>query len=186
MKGSPPAPEAVPPSGPALDTATLVHAARAGDRAAFGMLYERYVRTVHGVLLANAQRDDVRDLVQDVFLTALEQLHRLRDPEAFGAWLVVIARNRAKMHYRAFRPTVPIPEELPGPGDTSRGLGATDVLRALRELPDRYREPLVLRLVEELSGEEIARQTGLSHGTVRVYLHHGMKLLRDRLGGSHA
>jgi RNA polymerase sigma-70 factor (ECF subfamily) len=49
-------------------------------------------------------------------------------------------------------------------------------------LPEAYRETLILRLVEGLTGPEIAEQTGLSAGSVRVNLHRGMKLLRERLG----
>ena len=66
-----------------------------------------------------------------------------------------------------------------GPGQR---LDATRVLTALQALPEAYREPLVLRLVEGLTGPEIAEQTGLTPGSVRVNLHRGMKLLRAALG----
>ena len=169
-----------------IETAALVHAARDGDRAAFGVLYERFGRLVHGVLLAGAQRDDVPDLLQDVFLRALKQLHTLRDPAAFGGWIATMARNEARMHHRAARPTEELSDRLAGPAPTPASPGAVevdDVLRALRALPERYREPLTLRLVEQMGGEEIARTLGLTHGTVRVYLHHGIRLLREQLGG---
>ena len=164
-------------------TAGLVLAAQAGDRAAFGALYESHARLVHGVLLANADRGDVQDLVQDVFLTALQQLPSLRDANAFGGWLIAIARNRARMHHRGTRPTELLSEEMPGSEKAESRVETAEILRALQTLPERYREPLTLRLVEEMSGEEISRFTGLTHGTVRVYLHHGLKLLRDKLGG---
>ena len=166
------------------DTAALVRAARDGDRAAFGALYERYARFVHGVLLASAQRDDVQDLVQDVFFRALRQLHSLREPAAFGGWLAAMARNEARMHHRSAKTTEPLSDQLPGPPRESAtdGLEMDEVLRALRALPERYREPLTLRLVEQMSGEAIAAALGLTHGTVRVYLHHGLRLLRERLG----
>src|SRR3982074_683419 len=86
---------------PSLDTTALVCAARDGDRAAFGSLYERFARLVHGVLLASAERDDVPDLVQDVFFRALRQLHTLREPGAFGGWIATMARDEARMHPRA-------------------------------------------------------------------------------------
>ena len=166
----------------AHETAELVVAARAGDRTSFGLLYERYARLVHGVLLASAQRDDVQDLLQDVFFRALRQLHTLREPAAFGSWLATLARNEARMHHRSTRPTEELTDQYAAPLPTPATLGTADVLRALRALPERYREPLTLRLVEEMSGEEIAKQTGLTHGTVRVYLHHGIRLLREQLG----
>jgi RNA polymerase sigma-70 factor (ECF subfamily) len=174
-----------PSSSPSIgthETADLVVAARAGDRASFGLLYERYVRLVHGVLLASAQRDDVEDLVQDVFFRALRHLHTLREPAAFGSWIATLARNAARMHHRSARPSEELSDQYAASVPTPAALGTADVLRALRALPERYREPLTLRLVEEMSGEEIAQQTGLTHGTVRVYLHHGIRLLREQLG----
>lgn len=166
----------------AADVAILVRAARGGDRGAFGALYERYARFVHGLLIASAQREDVDDLVQDVFFRALRQLHTLRDPSAFGGWIATMARNEARMHHRSSRPTVELSDQLPAAAPAVGALGTEDVLRALRALPERYREPLTLRLVEQMSGEEIALRMGLTHGTVRVYLHHGIRLLREQLG----
>jgi RNA polymerase sigma-70 factor (ECF subfamily) len=168
-----------------LDTTALVCAARDGDRAAFGSLYERFARLVHGVLLASAERDDVPDLVQDVFFRALRQLHTLREPAAFGGWIATMARNEARMHHRAAKPMEALSDQLPGPSPAASPsrMEMDDVLRALRALPERYREPLTLRLAEQMSGEEIARMLGLTHGTVRVYLHHGIRLLREQLGG---
>ncbi|HLJ75151.1 MAG TPA: sigma-70 region 4 domain-containing protein, partial [Thermoanaerobaculia bacterium] len=58
---------------------------------------------------------------------------------------------------------------------------AANVLAAIRGLPEAYREPLVLRLVEGMSGAEIADRTGLTDGSVRVNLHRGMQLLRESL-----
>ena len=53
---------------------------------------------------------------------------------------------------------------------------------AIRDLPEAYRETLVLRLVEGMSGDEIAARTGLTSASVRVNLHRGIKMLRERLG----
>src|SRR5260370_22196979 len=66
---------------------SLVSAARAGDRAAFGRLYDRYARMVHGILLARVPPREVDDLVQEVFLLALRQLHSLRYISRFRASL---------------------------------------------------------------------------------------------------
>jgi RNA polymerase sigma-70 factor (ECF subfamily) len=160
----------------------LVAAARAGDRAAFGRLYDRYERLVHGILLARVPRCDVADLVHDVFLSALRQLGTLRDDGAFGGWLSTIARNRAVDHLRSSAEETSIPEDLAGE-DAGR-TEARWVLQAVRSLPEAYRETLILRLVEGMSGPEIAARTGLTHGSVRVNLHRGMKLLREKLGWS--
>ena len=81
----------------------LVVAARDGDRAAFGELYHRYVRMVHGVLLAAVAPDVTDDLLQDVFLKAMTQLCHLRNDTHFGGWIAAIARNRAVDYYRRSR-----------------------------------------------------------------------------------
>jgi RNA polymerase sigma-70 factor (ECF subfamily) len=157
-----------------------VEAARAGDRAAFGRLFRRYAPMVHGLLLARVRPAEADDLMQDVFVSALEKLAGLRDGQAFGPWLATMAKNRAIDFYRARKPTAELPEDL-GRLDAERA-EAERVLRAIRGLPEAYREPLVLRLVEGMTGPEIAAQVGLEPGSVRVNLHRGMKMLREKLG----
>ena len=162
------------------DVAHLVEAARGGDRSAFGELYTRFARMVHGVLLARGPRLDVDDLVQDVFVIALERLHTVRDPAAFGGWLATIARNRATDQLRRAPQTVPLTDEV-GRMDPDR-TQALAALAVIQTLPEAYRETLVLRLVEGMTGPEIAARTGLTPASVRVNLHRGMKQLRERLG----
>ena len=169
------------PAGQAVEDGKLVRSAIAGDTGAFNRLYERYGRVVHGLLLARVTRDEVEDLVQDVFLTAWRRLDDLRDPAAFGGWLGMIARNRATDAHRRAVPFVELPADLEGPGAASDGAEANAALAAIRALPDAYRETLVLRLVEGLTGPEIAARTGLTPASVRVNLHRGMKLLREKL-----
>ena len=70
----------------AADTA-LARAAKDGNRAAFGALYERYKPMVHGILLAHVPYADAEDLMQTVFVQAMQRLPGLRDAEAFGGWL---------------------------------------------------------------------------------------------------
>jgi RNA polymerase sigma-70 factor (ECF subfamily) len=176
------APLSAPPLPADDGEASLVSAARAGDRAAFGALYARYGRMVHGILLARVPRRDVDDLVQDVFLQALRRLDALRDPAAFGPWLAAIARRRAADHFRRAEVTAELPGDLAGPVHPEGE--AASVLAAIRALPDAYRETLVLRLVEGMTGPEIARRTGLTPGSVRVNLHRGLQMLRERLGGA--
>jgi RNA polymerase sigma-70 factor (ECF subfamily) len=65
----------------------------------------------------------------------------------------------------------------------SQRLEAAAALNTIRTLPRAYRETVIMRLVEGMSGAEIAERTGLSPGSVRVNLHRGMQLLRRRLQG---
>ena len=167
----------------ATDDAARVRAARAGDRQAFGELYQGYARMVHGLLLARVPPADADDLAQEVFLQAWRELRKLRDDAAFGGWLAQIARNRARDHFRRARPQDELPESLAAPGGVSQEQEARAALTAIQELPEAYRETLLLRLVEGMTGPEIAARTGLTPDSVRVNLHRGMKLLRERLKG---
>lgn len=162
----------------------LIRAAAAGDRAAFGELYVRYARLVHGILLARVPPGEADDLVQDVFLRAMRQLRGLRTAAAFRGWLASIARNRAMDYYRGTRRELPLEENVKRePEGHDSALDAVEILDLVGNLPEAYREPLILRLVEGMTGPEIARQTGLTPDSVRVNLCRGMKMLRELLGG---
>jgi RNA polymerase sigma-70 factor (ECF subfamily) len=156
-------------------------AARDGDSGAFGELYSRYARMVHGILLSRLPHDAVEDVVQEVFLAALKKLRALREPGAFGGWLASIARNRANDFHRRSAPTSEMTEAFGRPDPPHSEAAA--VLEKIRGLPDAYRETLILRLVEGMTGPEIAARTGLTHGSVRVNLHRGMKMLKECLEG---
>jgi RNA polymerase sigma-70 factor, ECF subfamily len=165
----------------------LVRAAAAGDRIAFGELYVRYARLVHGILLARVPPEEADDLVQDVFLSAMRQLRGLRTVAAFRGWLAAITRNRAMDYFRQTHPQVPLEENMKLESQTpDRGLDALEVLDLIRRLPEAYREPMILRLVEGMTGPEIAQQTGLTADSVRVNLCRGMKMLRGLLRGAGA
>lgn len=162
--------------------AELVEAARAGSRPAFATLYDRFHRAVHAAALARVSASDAADVVQDVFADAWARLDALRDPAAFAGWLMTMARNRAIDRARRRGPAIdPEADRAVAPAPTSEAAAA---LRAIRALPEAYRETLLMRLVEGLTGPEIAERTGLTPESVRVNLHRGMRLLRERLEGT--
>ena len=160
--------------------AATIRAAAAGDQDACSRLYADFVRLVHAILLGRVPRRDVDDLVQDVFVAAFTRIGELRDPAAFGGWLAAIARNRATDYLRRARDQMPLPDDLPG-GDPIEA-DTLAVLDVIRRLPEAYRETLLMRLVEGMSGAEIAERSGLTPASVRVNLHRGMTMLRKRLG----
>ena len=164
------------------DCRALVASARTGDEEAFAQLYRMFGRAVHGTLLARVAPDDAGDLVQEVFLRAWSRLRDLRDDNAFGAWICTIARRYAATHYHRRKTFVPLPEGLAVDEQTHVQAEAHAALAAIQLLPEAYRETLTLRLVEGLSGPEIASITGLTAESVRVNLHRGFSLLRERLG----
>ncbi len=159
----------------------LVQRAAGGDRAAFGELYSRYARVVHAILLARVRCHEAEDLVQDVFLTAMSRLSQLRNSTSFSSWICTIARHRAYDFHRSRQAVDEIREDhaqsRPAPPE------AMSAMEAIRSLPEAYRETLLLRLVEGMTGPEIAFRTGLTHESVRVNLCRGMKMLREKIEG---
>jgi RNA polymerase sigma-70 factor (ECF subfamily) len=164
--------------------AELVLAAQAGDVASFEVLYVKYAPVVHSILLGRLPAADADDVTQNVFMSALTKLHSLREPAAFAGWIARTARNAAEDHRRRWPESIAIDEKYATRPAQSDDAEAAHALDAIRALPDAYRETLMLRLVEGMSGSEIAARTGLTPGSVRVNLHRGMQLLRDALGGS--
>ena len=171
---------AVSATEPVKPEARIVERICAGDKEAFGEMYRMFAPLIHGVVLARVPREEVQDIVQEVFLAAYKSLHTLRDRNAVGPWLVRIARNLTVEYYRQAKPADELPETLSG---KQRPLAeAAEALRAIRSLPEAYSETLVLRLIEGMSGNEIAERTGLKPESVRVNLHRGMEMLRQKMG----
>ncbi len=166
----------------ALDT--WVRRAQEGDGEAFGRLYAHHAPMLHALLLASVQPADADDLLQEVFLSAWKGVGGLRSTEHVGAWLSVIARNAARrFHSRAKPRPEPIPEMLVDRAaqEGSRVAEGGELLELIRGLSETYREALLMRLVEGMSGPEIAAATGLGQESVRTHLSRGMKQLRARL-----
>lgn len=164
--------------------AELVLAAQAGDIPSFEMLYVKYAPVVHSILLGRLPPADADDVTQNVFMSALTKLGTLRDPAAFAGWIATTARHAAEDHRRRSVETIEIDERYATRSTQGDDADAAHALEAIRSLPAAYRETLMLRLVEGMSGPEISVRTGLTPGSVRVNLHRGMQMLRDALGGS--
>lgn len=179
-------PRAVDVTTPPLQTTTEsidLRGAQVGEVGARAELYRRYAAVVHGIAVALVGHHDADDVTQDVFLKVFRSIDELRDPAALAPWLCGIARNTARdwLRRRRRRAAEPLVAEIEAAEAPSEDALAARVLALVRTLPDAYRETLVLRLVEGLSGAEIAARTGLTHGSVRVNLHRGMSLLRPLL-----
>jgi RNA polymerase sigma-70 factor (ECF subfamily) len=162
---------------------------RAGDPVARRWAYERFSGMAHGLLVARLGPDLAEDLTQEVFLRLFRSAQDLGPAESLPAWIATIARNLATDHLRrrGRRPRAEPLSDVDEPQARPTGdAGAEDELRRtvlahIRSLPEAYGETLVLRLVEGLTGPEIADRTGLTPGSVRVNLCRGMALLRPLL-----
>jgi RNA polymerase sigma-70 factor (ECF subfamily) len=162
--------------------ARWVQEARRGSQSAYAQLYRRFAPLVHGILLGRVRPAVADELTQECFALAFARLAQLRDGQHFGAWIAVIARRMPKDDAGRDLGDGDIAEVASTEATPEQRAETERVLRAIACLPQAYRETLVLRLAEGLSGPEIAALSGLTPESVRVNLHRGMEKLRALLG----
>lgn len=168
----------VPPE--ARSEALIVERIRAGEVEAFDDLYRMFAPMVHGIVLSRVPREEADDITQEVFIAAYRNLHSLRDTNAVGPWLAKIARNFSAGLYRGRRQDAELTDDIREQRKPENE--ANEILAVILRMPVTYKETLVLRLIEGMTGPEIAEQTGMTPDSVRVNLHRGMKMLRKELG----
>ncbi len=165
--------------------AELVEAARNGSVEDFGELYRRYFAAAVGVAYCVvADCHLAEDAAQEAFVVASRELARLRRPDRFGPWICTIARRVAGRMTRSRRERGVL-QETAAPPTTHSGLRANDLVRqAVRDLPDRAREVVVLHYFAGLSHKEVAASLGLSLEAVHGRLVRARRILADRLHGN--
>ena len=173
-----------------------VVAARSGDRSAFDRLYREHLpRVFRAVLFQVRQRELAEDICQEVFLQAYRSLGELRDPDRFRIWLLRIAQNRIRNHWRdqSRRPAPPVDYEHldvsvsldQDPRATAEQLLLSqEVLNAMERLTARQRQVVVLRFIVGLSASEAGAILDRSENAVHNLQHHGLAALRKLLSPS--
>jgi RNA polymerase sigma-70 factor (ECF subfamily) len=171
---------------------TFVTQAAAGSREAFDELVRRYRRPVYSLVRAlTGGDDDAEDLVQDVFVRAFRAVHRFRGDSAFKSWLYRIAVNVVHTHLQRRRTR----DAFAGPrtidaasSDVADGDNLEEAMvrrqaieRALASLPEQLRVLVVLRDVQGLKYDEIAKIVKSPRGTVESRLFRARQQLRPML-----
>jgi RNA polymerase sigma-70 factor (ECF subfamily) len=161
----------------------LVNAVLDGEREAFADLAARYERAVRATTLAIlGDHHAAQDAAQEAFVSAFEKLGRLRDPSAFGGWMISIARNRAltARRQRSRTSATELPTDVPSQADPSSLDGMSGaLLDAVMRLPMHERVAVMLRYFDGHSVREVAEIVGRPVGTVTVRLSRA----RSRLKG---
>ena len=160
----------------------LMSAVRAGDRAAFEVLFERYRGLVWRFFRRRvADSEQAADLAQETFLAVWNGADRYEPRGAFRSFLFGIAFNLLAAARRGSVPTDPI--EAPPRADSSDPADVIWVRQALAELDSMEREILMLREYEGLSYDEIGALVQVPVGTVRSRLFRAREALREKLVG---
>ena len=168
-----------------------VHEAKAGDPAAWDVLFRRYQLPLYVYVFELVRNEQTSlDLVQETFIAAARHIESLRDDNGFGSWLFGIAHQKCLQLWRTKR-RVEVPlEELPDlPADTDDAPNEIlihheseeQVLALLERLPLDQRSALLLHCVEGFSLREIADITGVPVGTVKSRLHNAKRAMRKLL-----
>ena len=165
----------------------LVMASRQGQVAAFGELVERYQTLVCGISFsAGRDRALSEDIAQETFVSAWSSLNDLREPAKVRPWLCQIARNLTSKALRGRKREVISDLQFDETMTTSSPLdGALQkessqlVWDALDQIPETYREPLVLFYCQEQSSKQVAEQLDLTEAAVQQRLSRGRQHLKD-------
>jgi RNA polymerase sigma-70 factor, ECF subfamily len=170
----------------------LVQQAQAGDPDAFARLYDAYVERIYRYAYFRVSDGQAaEDITSQVFLKAWERLHSYRVGKApFIAWLYRIARNLVIDHYRSHKPAVALEEAQPTqPGHADRVDERVDqqaavhsLTAALGHLTEEQQQVLLLRFVEGLPTDEIARQMGRREGAIRALQMRALQALARQIG----
>lgn len=178
---------------PDAEDTSLAEAAIARDSEAVRLVWDRHRRWVAALLLAYKPREvDLEDLLQEVAMTFVRRIGELRDPEALRPWLRTVAINTARLagrkqttarkHSRKLRLMV----EQEGDRSRTPDIAASQredahrLLNLAMELPEGYREPLLLRCMQGMSYREIGRIVGLPETTIETRIARGRRMLREK------
>jgi RNA polymerase sigma-70 factor (ECF subfamily) len=157
-----------------------------GDKDALAELIERYQKPlryfISGLLDDEAITEDV---FQEIWLAVIKKIHGLREAEAFPTWLYRIARNKVFQQLRRKKQTYALSENIPVPDcSEDEKFSAEDaamIHRCLAKLKPDHKEVLLLRFLEQMSYEQIAKVIGCNVGTVRSRIHYAKISLRKEM-----
>lgn len=162
----------------------------AGDREAFGELYDRYINKIYRFVYYKVfDKEVVEDIVSDVFHKALERIGTYNANKGpFSAWLYRVARNTVIDYYRTKREMVDI-EDVFDIGVSDRTLEKIDadmtlakVAEYLKTLSPKQREIVTLRVWGEMSYQEIAEIVGGSEDSAKMAFSRAIKDIREQCG----
>ena len=163
----------------------LITKARRGHVESYNLLISRWDRRIFNYLLRLVKdREDARDLAQDVFLKAYQNLNKLEDPAKFSPWLYRIAHNEAYSLLRKNRPETEMGEERAQPIPGRRMLPievGLAVSTALARLNEDQREAVVLKIYEGFKFEEMAEILACPVSTIKSRLYTALDLLKESL-----
>lgn len=180
------------------DEKLLIKKAKDGGADAFGMLYDNYLPKIYRfVLLKVSHREEAEDLTHHAFLKAWENIEKYKEEGfPFSSWLYKIARNAIIDHYRSIKHSkndlyleeveermgeLPEKEEMPIDERLDRRMEVFRISSAIKKLKDVEQDIVIMRFVDDLPHEEVARVVGKSVSATKLIQHRAVKKIKDIL-----
>ncbi|MBT6691302.1 RNA polymerase sigma factor [Candidatus Parcubacteria bacterium] len=161
---------------------------KSGDSDAFAFFYDKYVTRIYRFVLIKVSNKQVaEDLTQDIFLKTWQHLVDKRNVKSFQAFIFRVARNRVIDHYRQSNkqelPLEYVPEIIDMSDniekDLDKAIDKDKLLQKIQQLKPTYQEVLLLRYLEDLSIDDIARVIQKDKNNVRVIIHRALNKLKQ-------
>lgn len=169
----------------------LIQQFKDGNKDAFNTLYARYLAVVYKRVYYLVPAEDAEDVIQEVFIAVSSSLLRFRGESQFGTWLRTLTNRKIAEFYRKRNRKQEPPQTMLSEasalseGNISKKLeDRVAIQHALKELPENYREIILLRFMEGLQFNEIAKLTGKSLEATKSLFRRAISALRDRLDES--
>lgn len=169
----------------------LIESVLRGDNRAFNELVSMYQHRIFGLIMRmTANREIARDLTQDTFLAAFQNLSRFRQDASFSTWLFQIAANKTKNYIKRAKREIPLPDNYDKMSDANRPDDDYSqkqkqqlLLAAVGGLPPKQRITFNLRYFEQMKFDEIARVQNVSVSAAKTNFAEALKKLKKALGG---
>ncbi len=187
---------------PLMSDEALLSSSLDGNTVAFDLLVDRYYERIYGYLNRFLKDSDMaEDLLQETFLRVWKKRGEFRNIASFSTWIYTIAGNLARSEWRRRKrwrmlrlgpsdsedePEFELADDgaIPDQIVESR-LAASELVDEVAKLPERYRQVVILRDIQEMSYEEIAGIVQVPVGTVKSRLNRGRLILQEKLGKWH-
>jgi RNA polymerase sigma-70 factor, ECF subfamily len=165
----------------------LVSLAQKGDTDSFAKLYDLYVDQIYRYIYFRVKHEDALDLTENVFLKVWENIKSYKTGRKyFTSWVYKIAHNTVVDHYRLSKPVdsldISVPDEKKDIDPivlTERKINNENLSKALKKLKKRYQQIIILKYINELENEEIAKIMNKSEGSLRILKFRALKALRQ-------
>jgi RNA polymerase sigma-70 factor (ECF subfamily) len=165
----------------------LVQRAKTGDGAAFGELYDTYIKSIYNfIFFKTLIKETAEDITSIVFTKAWQKIGQFKG-ESVAAWLYAISRNAVADYYRSEKNNLNI-EDFWDLADTDNflekidsGLAIGEIKKAMSSLSAREREIIIMRFWLDMSFKEIAASFGKQEGAVKMTLKRSLRALKNKI-----